>query len=651
MGLINLLTDPKNFKFYNGGQGYTGDGTKPNLKNLPYGNDRIYNGNSKQPYITYSIDNGSAQVRLSGTPFPGSLPNLSINLSTNIPNGLTNLSNWNNDFILRGGTRAVTDSAIDVVRLTKWFTSSTSPNGLFFVAKQQLLSRTAVRTQTSGKGLNEGIYNPLSTLSQAGVNFSGYHVNKQGLNPFQDTGTSATNNQNLYMVRVQPGQIDDSNRLYKIYKANIDNKPSDKLDGFIYYSGQNQSPIMSYSGGPGSVLGIGRTNIKYSPTSQTFLSTFSNTNTYNETYRGKFSINSNVYLFSSQNINEQERAISGIGGVLSPKGTDFRKYLRDKLSVNNSLTDIQSAASGQLAYAPSYDIGKDQTIEQRVNLGNPGQRQGKNYARYELGVTYPSVPVEGQGSYNPGLDKITSLPIYRSAGAVDNHVKNDLCKFRIAIIDNDNPGFKTFMHFRAFLGPISDSYSANWNPVQYLGRGEQFFTYGGFTRQISLSWTVAAQSKQELIPMYKKLNYLASSLAPDYSPNGYMRGNLAQLTVGGYIYELPGIITDLTYDIGEDTPWEIGITSDEKGGEDGTVKELPHIIRVTGFNFTPIHKFRPELQELKFADNTKPDAVDNNTGFVKSGSYGVQQFISIANGGSDKNSNYNYFDTNNIPKD
>jgi hypothetical protein len=98
MGLINLLTDPKNFKFYNGGQGYTGDGTKSNLKNLPYGNDRIYNGNSKQPYITYSIDNGSAQVKLSGTPIAG-LP--SINLSTNIPSGLTNLSNWNNDFILQ----------------------------------------------------------------------------------------------------------------------------------------------------------------------------------------------------------------------------------------------------------------------------------------------------------------------------------------------------------------------------------------------------------------------------------------------------------------------------------------------------------------------------------------------------------------------
>jgi len=41
-----------------------------------------------------------------------------------------------------------------------------------------------------------------------------------------------------------------------------------------------------------------------------------------------------------------------------------------------------------------------------------------------------------------------------------------------------------------------------------------------------MDWTVAAQSKQELIPMWQKLNYLASVNAPDYSDTGYMSGNL-----------------------------------------------------------------------------------------------------------------------------
>jgi len=215
------------------------------------------------------------------------------------------------------------------------------------------------------------------------------------------------------------------------------------------------------------------------------------------------------------------------------------------------------------------------------------------------------------------------LPIYRKASVTDNEeLKNDLVKFRIAIIDNDDPSFKTFIHFRAHLGSISDNYSATWNPTKYLGRGEEFYTYGGFGRTVSLDWTVAAQSKNELIPMYKKLNYLASSLAPDYSGNGYMKGNLAQLTVGGYFYEQPGFITGLNLSINDDSPYEIGINSE--GGLDSSVKELPMIIRVTGFNFTPIHNFRPSIQTI-----TNPmgnaDLTDTNT-------YGDQRYIALSNG-------------------
>jgi hypothetical protein len=69
--------------------------------------------------------------------------------------------------------------------------------------------------------------------------------------------------------------------------------------------------------------------------------------------------------------------------------------------------------------------------------------------------------------------------------------------------------------------------------------------------------------------MYDKLNFLASSLAPEYldsSSSGYMAGNIAYLTLGGYVHEQPGIITQLTYDIPEESPWEIGIdiTKDTK---------------------------------------------------------------------------------------
>jgi hypothetical protein len=157
------------------------------------------------------------------------------------------------------------------------------------------------------------------------------------------------------------------------------------------------------------------------------------------------------------------------------------------------------------------------------------------------------------------------------------------------------------MIFRAHIDSFSDSYTAEWNPIKYVGRGDSLYNYQGFGRSISLGFTCYAQSKAELIPMYKKLNYLASTLAPDYSQAGFMRGNLVRLTIGGYLYEQPGFISGLTYTVPQESTWEIAINAE--GGSDSSVKELPHMIQVSGFSFTPIHTFLPQ----KANDANNPD--------------------------------------------
>jgi hypothetical protein len=717
---------------------------KTDLTSLKYGKDTLGGGYSGQPYIQ--------------TPIPTTFNDLGPR----------------EDFILRGGVNAITDSLTDVKRLAKMFVDTKSPNGLLFIAKQQLLSRTAVRTQTSGI-LNEGIYSPLNTLAEAGVVAFGTHLNKQGINPFAQTGAYAYDNQSLYFNKVKPNPntptiSTNTNRLVEIYNTKQAVKNID-------------ANVRVYVGGPGSALGVGKTAIRFAdqrtgdnnaqkianpdyfygknqqrsvnisnnlvgglqiepfkpwtwsgpkintpygsydlgnflpsfdvnkpqsgslsqvpnnaetwtpnqtnPDSSKYLKTFYNSGstgptnntgvsgkyvrltgaTFTELFNNEGTLAGGFYNFSVY-----EPAIEGntwpatspladvnntitytqqdiidtdinplSGNPSSPVIQDFRKILRDKLGTNGNTNGL---VTGTTSKSRPYNGPEAGNIENRVNLGDPGQRKNKYYGDYQLGVqgfdpangtpngqsVYGNISIPNIGSFSTGLDTITSIPVYRSETVVredntkDNPV-NDLVKFRIAVIDNDAPNFKTYLHFRAFLGGMTDSYSSNWNGFNYLGRGEQFYTYGGFTRSISLSWTVVAQSKEELIPMYKKLNYLASSLTPDYSSNGYMRGNLVQLTVGGYLYEQPGFITSLTYDIQEDTPWEIGIGTDTPG--DGTVKELPHIIRVTGFQFTPIQRFRPQLQTL---------TVNNGTGFPSG--YGAQRYISLANGGGIGNNNY-----------
>jgi len=101
---------------------------RTNLKSLRYGQDRVGGGSSNQPYIKSKIPDNSSSLDRSG--------------------GI--------DFLLRGGTLAPSRAIQDVSRLTKMFFDFKSPNGVLFTAKQNLLSRTGVKTQASGI-LNEGV--------------------------------------------------------------------------------------------------------------------------------------------------------------------------------------------------------------------------------------------------------------------------------------------------------------------------------------------------------------------------------------------------------------------------------------------------------------------------------------------------------------
>lgn len=626
------------------------------FKSLKYGHDKPNGGSSNQPYIQ------------------GDIPLLNENLNNNSP-----------DFLLRGGILAPVNSIVDAVRLGKFFTDTKSPAGLFFVLKQELLSRNAVRTQASGKILNEGIYNPLSTIAQAGVNVAGLHLNKQGLNPFPGSVGSIRTYNDVVGNEVN-GIIDIARNIVTGFIENItglDIKPNRlvaltqvKITGEkpLYtdngFSSLRDDPVnlLIYPGGPGSILGIGNTHIKWidgkqrtgknnvfskgNPNYQSginksytkrdtdplepigvskvydsymsskiledinglslgiFRSTnadlksspnkYFHTRTTDNVYSfslGKWGtvITNNEYLFTQQEI----IATTPFSGNAINSITDFRKVIRQRIKDDETSKIL---AQTILSNSPDYD---SKNIELRINLGDPGNKTNKNITSYTSGSN-------GNGAASVGsYDKITSLPLYRSNSVDTTKPTNDLVKFRIAAIDNDDPSQKVFIHFRAFLGPISDNFNSDFNSVRYPGRGEEFFTYEGFSRKVSLSFMVAAQSKSELIPMYKKLNYLSSQVMPDYSKFGYMRGPMIQLTIGGYFYEQPGILTNLVYDITDETTWEIGIN--DEGNFDHSVKELPHIIKVSSFSFIPIHTFIPRKAKWDNLGSTPYIALSNGS--------------------------------------
>ena len=527
---------------------------KTKFKTLPFGYDKpgkgANNGTLGQPFVVKDHNNISTEdLGKTGGP----------------------------DVLTRGGLLTPIRSLEDASRLTQLFAET--PAGRFFTVKQNLLSRTgtdidggypllASPLKVLNGPLNEGIYNPLSTLGQALVNAGGIHLFKQGINPL--TGGPK------YKTMIAPAGAEELgiankslNRLIFLYRGDLTTPGK-----ITTKSGNEDNILFKYGGGPGSILGVGKTTI-FAKNRTQFSGTKVNI------------INSRGYsTFSQQQIADAPR----VGDNADTLVQDFRKSLDKK-------------PYSIISDSPDY---KTKNLEQRVKAGNPGAR-GVDRSNYTRGI------VDGLNRPQP-LDQINAFYLYKSENVTKDSRKNDFVKFRIATIDNNNPSEKVFSHFRAFINSFSDSMISQWNNYRYMGRGEDFYSYQGFNNQISMEFTVVAQSVQELSIMYQKLNYLKSTLAPDYSDSGYMRGNIHQLTMGGYLYETPGIIDSLTYTIPNDTTWEIGIPASvaqsteargSNGFTDSVVKELAHRINVS-MTFTPIYKFLPQkVKNINAAGNIK----------------------------------------------
>ena len=609
MGLKDIFSDPSKFKFY-GGKGYPtpsstvgGVGGKLPLLTLNYGNDRPGGGSSSQPFVQQSIPEG--QIPFQSTT-AGGIDNIINNAQIN--------------------TSAVGQ---DLERIGKWFT--TTP-GVIFIGKQNVLSQTNVRTQANNAEtprilINGGPYTPTNTLAQvAGVNF-GSHFYKQGLTPgglrvpkYGDRDTI------IYIRGSENGGT--GNRLVELTKDKIIN---------YYNTGNDNTNILTYPGGPGAFLGVGSTNIQFAnkggSASRVNLYKNTNLNQYNylvSTFKGLYYLSDGRNNTSTDSTSVSAPRDPAVNNIRSAYGytplaqEDFRKTLINNLTGVVGANGVKN--SSIISDSPDYIT---ENIEQRVFLGNPGTRG--NIISYTKGKSIPGI------GYAGALDKITAKPLYSSILVANNEV-NDLVKFRIEAINNDLPAEGVFMHFRAFLDTFSDNYNADWSSTQYVGRGEKFYNYNSFDRTINLGWTVAAQSKEELIPMYQKLNFLASNLMPDYNKQGYMRGPLVRMTVGGYLYSQPGFLTSLVYDVPQESPWEIGIN--DEGASDNTVKELPHMMKVTA-TFTPIHTFVPRKQVNTYGGTGVATGRADNEGNPIYGdeisSFGPERYIALSTG---DNNNY-----------
>ena len=654
-----------------------------NLRSLRYGKDTVGGGNSNQPYVTTKIPESFSKVGKTGG--PDFLLRGGTLLPKVVANDVSRLAQMFFDFKSPNGPLFIAKQ--NVLSLT----NVNSSKGYTRYKQEESTSSSVLSAIgqfiQDNLAMNQGVYTPLGTLAQAAGNAIGLHTNKQGLNPLAGIGgpdatgiVGAISNFDplglpTYLSTIATGGDEgNKSRLFGLL-----NKIDEKQD--------DPNALYSYTGGPGATLGVGKTKItmvsdqrtginnpkfelknsrfipqQFVPNYDIKLDNIFKTSIFNtyrssifgfETESGRlfdkvFGIrDDSVYQPGTYLKTDVSKLVSGINGSISrqvwTQAEIEEKVPFSKTGKTDNITDFRKKIKNSDNQIPNtLPYTNNNKFEQRVNLGNPGKRG--NISSYSIGkrdADQSNINKLQNSTYTHALDKVNAYPLYRSSDVTQDKTKNDFVKFRIGVISNENPTNKTFIHFRAIIDSMSDNYTSDWESQKFMGRGENFYKYQGFDRKISLSWTVAAQSKQELMPMYQKLNYLASATAPSYSEAGYMGGNLISLTIGGWCYEQVGIMSGLTLDVPTESPWEIAIPDGPDGGvvgegdneikSDKSVKEMPMIIKVSGFTFTPIHNFVPQVQK---------NGYNGTGGFISN--YGKERFIALNNGFNNNYSGFNY---------
>jgi hypothetical protein len=244
-------------------------------------------------------------------------------------------------------------------------------------------------------------------------------------------------------------------------------------------------------------------------------------------------------------------------------------------------------------------LNNNVTKEYRIGLGDQGEQSTPDKQTARRLNQYWYMSDQKDPTKSAEVDKINALAPQDQKVEGETEGR-DIVKFRFHILTPDQTGDGKVLYFRAFLDSFNDNYTGTWNPIKYLGRAEDFQVYGGFQRKISLSFKIAAATRVEMKPLYQKMIWLASATAPTYTADKqFMRGTIVKMTVGDYVYELPGVLNSLIYTWQQDYPWEIAMLEPENQDGDKQMQELPMIMDCQ-LDFTPIHTFTPETGLKKY---------------------------------------------------
>jgi hypothetical protein len=554
-----------------------------------------YNNDSNQPYVVVPIpdytDESGMNFALRAPDFilrQGALDTTSVNVLDR-----RNLPWWAPGAVSPNALNpfTVADAQVDVniptdtLRIGKFLFDDKNIAGALFSTKQILLERTRANAPGGGRR----VYLPTSTILQTGVNAFGIHLDKTGLDPldFDRRGYGAVTLEN------ESDFGNSGNRLVLLYQTKQLGTPTTLDIGLaesLYdIDTQDEQYLYSYRGGPNTLGFVGKTRVRIDGTG--YGSPRDRTNNYDPANLRPQ--DNGTYVFSTSILDKYINPSPGVAGLLTfienfttePK--DFRKAINESID-----PDFVNTGKQVLPYTDYTVFNRDKIYLENVPItfDTPEEKQAVVVNPISSSLSYDGI--NKLGILRKRFGSVQTNPTADETD-IENAINQDLIPFYFQIINNESiqdTDADWFLFFRAYLTNMSDSFKGDWQSFKYIGRAENFYKYGGFSRDVSLSFTVYAHSFVEMAPIYEKLNYLVGITAPSYSNYGYMRGNFINLRVGDYLNDVPGIITNISLKPSFEGGWEIG--RDALGAPLKDVKKLPKLIEVD-LSFIPIHNFTP----------------------------------------------------------
>ena len=242
--------------------------------------------------------------------------------------------------------------------------------------------------------------------------------------------------------------------------------------------------LLSYNGGPESTYGIGKTFINTYPDQRTNVSVVKNDPKHS---------------------------------LLNNFTPDAYNRLDEKSSILSSITQRQNKT--YIPITGDFNVQEaDQNIEDRIGVSKVGENNinrsvdainsisimdGSTFYGYSKSATNKNYGNELYSDVNQfGNSSLFTYSKGTKGKVTAGNFGRDIIKFRIEFINNEKINETEILAFRAYIDDFNDGMTSKWNTYNYMGRGEDFYVYNGFTREIGVAFTMYAHSPEEMKPLY-----------------------------------------------------------------------------------------------------------------------------------------------------